>query len=151
MEALLDYFSEFLKPKKLTREARKYLINYDWPGNVRELINLLKRLCLEGEGTEIGLEEVKKFLHPFPNRGEENNIWWIWEQIKKGSYFLGGCKKPFLKRDLNRQQVRKIIREGLSKVGGSYKRLCRLMNLRDEDYYKFMRFLNEQQLKPEER
>ena len=148
VELLLDYFSKFLKSKKLTEEARKYLVAYPWPGNVRELIHLLKRLSQEAEETEIGLEEVKKFFHSLHSSDEESRIWHIWEQIRKGATFWEVVKKPFLKRDLNRHQVREIIREGLYKAGGSYKRLCRLMNLREEDYHRFMRFLNEQRLKP---
>ena len=41
--------------------------NYTWPGNVRELKNLVQRLLILGDGTEIDVDEVEAALggpHP---------------------------------------------------------------------------------------
>jgi DNA-binding NtrC family response regulator len=42
-----------VKPPKLTRQAKAYLLQYDWPGNVRELRNVIETLCLLKEGRQV--------------------------------------------------------------------------------------------------
>lgn len=42
-------------PKRLSKDARKYLLEYDWPGNVGELKNAVKKACLVSDG-ETGIE-----------------------------------------------------------------------------------------------
>ena len=51
-------------------------------------------------------------------------------------------------RELNRNQVRELIRRGLSETNGSYRSLLRLFNLPADEYQKFMDFLRHQGLKP---
>lgn len=46
----------------LQRQAESVLVNYSWPGNVRELKNIMERLVVLSEGTEIKVEEVLKRL-----------------------------------------------------------------------------------------
>jgi DNA-binding NtrC family response regulator len=43
-------------------EAQNYLRNYAWPGNIRELQNLVQRLMILGNDTEITLQEVQSAL-----------------------------------------------------------------------------------------
>lgn len=45
------------KKRFLTRTVR-YLENYEWPRNVRELENLVRRLCIDATGEEIGPEHL---------------------------------------------------------------------------------------------
>ena len=45
--------------KKLAKETKAFLEQYDWPGNVRELENVIKRACVLSTGTII----EKKDLH----------------------------------------------------------------------------------------
>ena len=62
---LLNYFAnqyvdqENLPYRKFSMAAQNRLRNYDWPGNVRELMNLVQRLLIIGDGTEISLEEAE--------------------------------------------------------------------------------------------
>jgi DNA-binding NtrC family response regulator len=42
-----------VRPPKLTRQAKAYLLQYDWPGNVRELRNVIETLCLLKEGRQV--------------------------------------------------------------------------------------------------
>lgn len=44
------------------RQAESALANYPWPGNVRELKNIMERLVVLSEGTEIKVDEVLKQL-----------------------------------------------------------------------------------------
>lgn len=67
IDDLIDYYLDFYcrdmgvaKPV-LTKDAQKYLVNYDWPGNVRELKNLIQRLLFFYSG-EITLEDVQSSM-----------------------------------------------------------------------------------------
>lgn len=47
------------KRKSITAEALRCLIAYPWPGNVRELKNLVERMTIMAEDTEIGVDAVQ--------------------------------------------------------------------------------------------
>jgi hypothetical protein len=53
-----------------------------------------------------------------------------------------------MERDLNRSQVKAIIRQGLGETTGNYRRILSLFNLPSSDYQRFMDFLRHQNLKP---
>ncbi len=61
---LADYFlGEFTtaygrKPKELTAEAYRLLMEYHWPGNVRELRNLIERIVILNSHTRIDARHV---------------------------------------------------------------------------------------------
>ena len=65
-----------------------------------------------------------------------------------GDDFWQAVHRPFMNRDLNRSQVKALIRRGLAGAGGSYSTLLHVLNLPPEDYQKFMDFLRHHQLKP---
>jgi len=61
------FLSKFLKeynkqPKYLGEGARKLLQTYPWKGNVRELKNLMERLAILHEGTQITEKDLKSLL-----------------------------------------------------------------------------------------
>ena len=47
-----------IKPKTISPEALEKLKKYDWPGNVRELKNLIERLVILSEGSEIRASDI---------------------------------------------------------------------------------------------
>jgi len=51
-----------LPPKRLARDAKRLLKEYDWPGNVRQLENVCERLCCMVDSPEIALEDVSNVL-----------------------------------------------------------------------------------------
>ena len=61
---LADYFvAKFaakckVKPKKISREAMAWLMNYKWPGNVRELENAIERALVMGVSDSIRPEDL---------------------------------------------------------------------------------------------
>jgi DNA-binding NtrC family response regulator len=59
-----------LKPKKLSAQGLRQLMDYAWPGNVRELENLIARAALISSGDEIGPE----FLFPLSPAAESGNV-----------------------------------------------------------------------------
>jgi hypothetical protein len=58
-----------------------------------------------------------------------------------GEPFWSVVHEPFMSRDLTRQDLRAIIRQGLEQTRGSYKTLLRLFYLQPEDYKRFLNFL----------
>jgi hypothetical protein len=53
-----------------------------------------------------------------------------------------------MERDLNRAQVRALIKKGLGESGGNYRRLLAAFGLPPTDYQRFMDFLRHHNLKP---
>jgi hypothetical protein len=68
--------------------------------------------------------------------------------VIRGETFWGSVYGPFMERDLSRQQVRELIRLGLTETQGSYRKLLELFRMDAGDYQKFMDFLRHHQLKP---
>jgi Nif-specific regulatory protein len=65
---LLDHFldrssKEYGRRFRLTSKAIELLQAYDWPGNVRELENLVERLTIVVEGSEIDLKDLPSTVH----------------------------------------------------------------------------------------
>ncbi len=53
-----------------TRKALEVLTEYSWPGNVREMENLVERVCLMVEGSEIDLKDLPSYLSPVSRKAE---------------------------------------------------------------------------------
>jgi hypothetical protein len=53
-----------------------------------------------------------------------------------------------MERNLNRRQVREVVRRGLLEGKGSYRALLDVFHLENDDYQRFMDFLRHHQLKP---
>lgn len=64
LDLYVNYFveQERLPYRLLTFAAKNRLRNYPWPGNIRELKNLVQRLLIVGDRSEIDLEEVEKAI-----------------------------------------------------------------------------------------
>ncbi len=139
-----------LRGKKLSNDFWEVMYNYDWPGNVRELIHVIKRAGIQLEGPVIGSEIGHIIQYSSKGNGFRTNgrIERIWEKLKSGESFWEVVKKPFLDRDLNRAEVKRIISRGLKESGGKYKNLLPLFNIHSnsKNYKNFMRFLYENRL-----
>jgi Nif-specific regulatory protein len=66
---LLDHFldkvsEEYGRRFYFTEKALEVLQNYAWPGNVREMENLVERLCIMVEGSQIDLKDLPAYLVP---------------------------------------------------------------------------------------
>lgn len=58
-----------VKVETISPEAMEGLLKYPWPGNIRELENLLERVVVLAEGTEIGSVDLpEEILHPTSDR-----------------------------------------------------------------------------------
>jgi len=55
--------------------------------------------------------------------------------------------KSYIKHEISKEDLKKIIRLGLEKSGWSFKSLLPLFNIREEEYKKFLNFLSGQKIK----
>lgn len=140
----------YLKGKKIGKGFWEAVENHDWPGNIRELKSVLKRTGILGGDTITGQDiqnimNQSSFTGPVDKRSDKTEK--IREAIKSGKDFWEAVKKPFIERDIDREQAKEIIRKGLMDVGGRYVDLLPLFNLAPGDYHRFMAFLSDYKLK----
>jgi DNA-binding NtrC family response regulator len=65
VEFFLDrYCRETHRKVGMGRDVLAALIEYDWPGNVRELENMIERLVVLADGSEIRLDELPERMRP---------------------------------------------------------------------------------------
>jgi DNA-binding NtrC family response regulator len=125
------------------------VLNHHWPGNMRELITVLKRAAILLESPITG-DNIKEIIYGsgYKKSHADGERWLeeIRDDLKKGRSFWEVVKQPFLNRDLNRQQVKKIITEALAKTNGNYKDTLKILNIDEDDYVKFMKFLYRNEL-----
>ena len=133
----------------LSDEARQRLLTHHWPGNVRELKNVAERIVIRSSGGEIGIDDLpaelrqsrtsaaRAHLQLAPTRVDH-----LIEQLTEhGESFWTAVHEPFKARDVTREDLRALVRFGLTATRGSYKALLELFNLPPTDYKKFLSFL----------
>ena len=140
-------------PPKVAPEAMQRLRDYDWPGNVRELRNLTERLVLRATNGRIDLEALPAEIlapqrcqsgasrtDPINARAEAL----FQEMLTRRRSFWTEAYEPFIARDLNREEIRALIRLGLEYTRGSYTMLVSAFNMPPQDYKRFLTFLRKQ-------
>jgi len=150
---LIHYFLSKLKQKYgiekyFSDAAINLLSSYDWPGNIRELNSLVTRGYAYSDGKVIeprdfavvlGAQKIET-CKEFPKLHSQ--------MVVEGECFWDVVHKPYMRRDLNRSQVKSIIAMGLAESNNNYRLLLQLFNVPDCDYQKFMDFLRHHNLKP---
>ncbi len=133
--------------KSLSPEAWEVLARYPWPGNLRELYSVITMGYAMAEGTTIYPAHFAELLGEEQPLGRRREDELVRELMARGSFWKL-VHDAFLERELNRAQVQHVIRAGLAKTGGSYKRLVALFGMPENDYQRFMDFLRHHRLKP---
>jgi two-component system response regulator PilR (NtrC family) len=145
IKALVTELLPLLKGKEVGSGFWEAVYNHNWPGNVRELITVLTRAGILMDSPITG-GDVRDILDQSSYRRSfeqsTHKIEQIWDNIRAGKSFWDVVKTPFLERDLNRDEVKEIIKRGLAQSGGKYKNLLELFNLKTNEYKKLMKFLN---------
>jgi transcriptional regulator with GAF, ATPase, and Fis domain len=127
----------------ITKNSVDVLKNYPFYGNVRELQNFLNRAMAESEGNLLDFKDVGNFF----GIKKENKVEFILKKIEEGENFWNAVKKNFLKKELNRDEVKEIIRRGLMKTENRrFKELLKFFNLEEKEYHRFMAFLHKYKL-----
>jgi DNA-binding NtrC family response regulator len=151
----LSMFSEThrLPVPDITPDALERLTTYDWPGNVRELKNVAERMVVGSHDGTIGVgslpHEVAQRQVPRPRASAAspaNQSSAVLQQrlerlMKDRVSFWSEVHKPFMDRDLTRDDVRELVRVGLAHTRGNYKMLVSAFNMPPRDYKRFLSFL----------
>jgi transcriptional regulator with PAS, ATPase and Fis domain len=140
---------KFLKGKKIGEGFWEVMYNYDWPGNFRELFTVLKRAGILCDSPITG-KKIQEIIDT--NITEDtsvksiNRIDQVQAALKSGKNFWEVVKEPFLKRDLNRSEVKCIISKALLETGGKYVNTLPFFNIDPSEYKRFMKFLHKNKL-----
>jgi DNA-binding NtrC family response regulator len=137
----------------VSADALQRLISYNWPGNVRELKNVAERLVVGSRSgrIDVGLLPTEVAGRPastiVPAASAESpapasSVRLRLERLMKDRVsFWSEVHKPFMDRDLTRDDVRELVRVGLEHTRGNYKMLVSAFNMPPEDYKRFLSFL----------
>jgi len=156
---LLDAFTRTYAAKyrvaqpTFTDDARDCLLAYQWPGNVRELKNVAERLVVRHGDATVGPDELplevrqpraksSAVVRVMPARVDTL----IEKLSEQGESFWSAVHEPFMSRDITREDVRALVRFGLTATRGSYKSMLSLFNLPHSDYKKLLSFLRKYHL-----
>lgn len=149
---VMDNF-QYLKGKEIKESFWDAILNYDWPGNVRELITVLTRagILLDSPITGDGIRDIINYSHN-PSSGpvvvKSNKIKLLFDGLEEGGDFWEVVRKPFLNHDFNREEIKAFMAEALKRYPGNYKTLLDPLGIKEQDYKKFLNFINDNKLKP---
>jgi DNA-binding NtrC family response regulator len=134
--------------KRFSSASMKVLERYDWPGNVRQLIGIVKTGYAMSDTTSIEPVDFAPQLEETETLPSADGPGLYERLVNHGAEFWSTVYEAFMNRDLNRTQVKAVIRNGLATAGGNYRRLLELFRLPASDYQRFMDFLRHHDLKP---
>lgn len=59
---LIEFYQETGIYRNIPDIVMKRLKEYDWHGNVREIRNVVERMCVNSDGTNIGISDIPKYV-----------------------------------------------------------------------------------------
>ncbi|MEL6614299.1 MAG: sigma 54-interacting transcriptional regulator [Bacteroidota bacterium] len=129
-----------------------------WPGNVHEVHAMVETAYWTARGpaiekADLGAEPQASgdgvVRPPALDLGAKNVVGRALARMKSGeASFWSAVRDPYLDRELNRSEVRQIVRRALDSSAGSYKRALQMFGLEADEYLRFMDFLRHHRLKP---
>jgi transcriptional regulator with PAS, ATPase and Fis domain len=145
---VLHFVEQTRRGVRFTEEAMRALERYRWPGNVRELHNVVEQVVWLTEGDVIALDQL-----PAAMRSETQTVVstrerrcqvadQLYDALVNGGYSFWEHVYPmFLSRDITRNDIRQLVRRGLSTTRGNYRAMLKLFGMSPRDYKRFLNFL----------
>jgi DNA-binding NtrC family response regulator len=135
--------------KQFSKEALDSLKGYYYSGNIRELKSIVETGFRVSRDNIIQLEDI---IEKLQNKRKSDLLPidisnYYSRMVDKGESFWEVVREPFLNHDLNRDQVKTLIQKGLKETG-SYKKLSKIFNILENDFKRFLNFLEHNDLKP---
>jgi DNA-binding NtrC family response regulator len=131
-----------------TDDALRACLRYQWPGNVRELLNVVEQLVWLSTDGVVGVEHLPLAMRsvPGPITPIDDRRRHVADQlydalVRQRASFWEYVYPMFLARDITRNDLRQLVRRGLSESRGRHKSLLTLFGLPSRDYRRFMNFL----------
>jgi DNA-binding NtrC family response regulator len=151
---LLDYalaklHRKYGVEKRFSNASLSLLSSYHWPGNVRQLMSVATMGYALADGDVIEPVDIVDQLDRVRANPPESADDLYQRVFVSGESFWSAVYDPFMRRDLNRSQVKAFIKKGLVDSKGSYQGLLQLLGVPQADYQKFMDFLRHHNLKPD--
>jgi DNA-binding NtrC family response regulator len=138
-------------PPRLSDEAMAQLTAAPWPGNVRQLRNIVERLVVRAHRevitpADLPREVLSMGVCAEAAGGNGNGsagapakataraaVDLLFERmVRDGETFWTAVYEPFMSRDLTREDVRALVRQGLNQTRGGYKAVAALFNVSAE-------------------
>jgi two-component system response regulator HydG len=153
LEHFLAHFADLhrLPVPEIRPDTLAAMLAYDWPGNVRELKNVAERLVVRWRGGAIAPADLPPAVAGrtrvdagagAPKTEPPSRAQALFDAMTvHREDFWSAVHAPFKSRDLTRQDLRSLVRLGLTTTRGSYRGLVRLFNMPEEDYKRFLNFL----------
>jgi transcriptional regulator with PAS, ATPase and Fis domain len=152
---LLDHFIRSysalhrIEVPQVAAAAQSLLNAYRWPGNIRELKNVVERLVVRCQSGLVQESDLPPELLG-ARSGEANSevsssrpaAPLLFDRMtQKGESFWSVIYEPFMSRDLTRDDIRHVVRQGLERTLGNYRALVQLFGMPQDDYKRFLNFL----------
>jgi DNA-binding NtrC family response regulator len=135
--------------KRFSAASMRVLERAPWPGNVRQLIGVVKTAYAMADSSTIEPDDFTFQLQEAePGAAGSDGPSPYERVVDLGEDFWASVYEAFMNRDLNRSQVKAVIRSGLTAAGGNYRKVLELFRLPATDYQRFMDFLRHHDLKP---
>jgi DNA-binding NtrC family response regulator len=136
------------RPIRFSEDALRMMEAYRWPGNVRELQNVVEQIAWMSKSDEItaaDLPEEIRVPHSslMPKRERRRQLAHdLYDALVGGHYtFWSHIHALFLSRDMTRNDLRQLVRRGLTTTRGNYRAVLTLFGMPETDYKRFMNFL----------
>jgi transcriptional regulator with PAS, ATPase and Fis domain len=158
----LDYENSRIAEYLLTKEELQILLSYDFPGNMRQLESVLSRVFIgwsnksfKGSRSEIlrrVIDNEKELWNSAKYKEELDKKQTKCEKILKlmkeqHQDFWQVIYVPYIRHEISKDELRKIIVIGLQESKWSIKNLLPLFNIKESEYKKFLNFLHYQGIK----
>lgn len=133
--------------KRFSEASLTTLETYSWPGSIRQLLGVATMGYALAEGDLIEPQHISDQLEGSGAAPLDSMEAAYTRLISGQDDFWTAVHEPFLKRDLNRSQVRWLVKKALHDAG-SYKSMLDTLRVAESQYQKFMDFLRHHGLKP---